>query len=174
MKSIPLTNGFSAIVDDSDFGMVSMHKWHAKVQKRADGSTVVYARRNVRRDGKQHSEYLHRSIIGAQCGVYVDHANGNTLDNTRENIRTCNNTENQRNRVPRSGCRSGYKGVSFYSRDRKWRAFIKFEGKQHCLGYFHSEIEAAKAYDAAAHKHFGQFARPNFQETAQMMREEGD
>lgn len=57
---------------------------------------------------------------------------------------------------------SKYVGVSWFKRDSKWRAYLKQNGKQFHLGYFASEIEAAKAYDKKALKLFGEFACINF------------
>ena len=53
---------------------------------------------------------------------------------------------------------SGYKGVSWYKRDRKWQAGIKVNGKFIYLGLFNDPKEAHEAYIKAAKKHFGEFA----------------
>lgn len=63
-----------------------------------------------------------------------------------------------------NGITSQYKGVDWHKRDDKWRARIKVGGKRKYLGLFENEIDAAKAYDAAALKHFGEYANPNFKE----------
>jgi len=57
---------------------------------------------------------------------------------------------------------SKYKGVHWHKLHKKWAARITFERKQIHLGYFLSEIEAAKAYDRAAIKYHGEFAYLNF------------
>lgn len=57
---------------------------------------------------------------------------------------------------------SKYLGVSWFKRDSNWRAWLKYNGKQIHLGYFDNDINAAKAYDQAARKYFGDFAKTNF------------
>ena len=106
---------------------------------------------------------LHRALLNAPTGVFVDHRNGNTLDNRRINLRTCTHAENNRNS---RGFGRWMKGVSLDARmaSRPWRAGIKYEGRQITIGYFATEIEAALAYDAKARELFGEFARLNFQQ----------
>ena len=58
--------------------------------------------------------------------------------------------------------RSRYKGVSWYNRGKRWNARIHVNRKEKFLGIFADEIEAAKAYDRAARKYFGEFAELNF------------
>ena len=77
-------------------------------------------------------------------------------------------TEESRERVSkahrgrkRHGSTSKFRGVSWFKRDACWRAWIKYQQKQKHLGYFHNEIEAAKAYNEAAKKYFKEFAYLN-------------
>lgn len=166
MKIIPLTRGYSAIVDDQDYERVSAHKWYALAGKaRTDGSSVVYAVRNVpRADGGQTKKYLHSFILGTPKDMYTDHANGDGLDNRRANLRTCSSAENQHNKRPRANGTSRFKGVDWDKGCRKWRARIKLGGVLIYLGRFTCESDAAKAYDAAALRYFDKFARPNFKQ----------
>lgn len=167
MKSVPLSKGFCATVDDEDYQRVMQHKWHAKVVKRSDGSERVYAQRSVWKDGKQQTVKLHRFILESASGKEVDHINGNGLDNTRANLRLVSRRENMRNRMPQRfndgvETRSSFKGVSWHSRNKAWRAQIGHEGKMIHLGNFPTEEAAAHAYDSAARELFGEFAKPNF------------
>lgn len=92
----------------------------------------------------------------------VDHINGNGLDNKLKNLRICTNQENQQNRYNQSNNKSGYKGVGWHKTTKKWRARISINNQLIHLGLFQNKIEAAKAYDIMASKHFGNFAKLNF------------
>lgn len=117
-------------------------------------------------NGRMVQRRFHRVIMSAPSGMQVDHINGNTLDNRRCNLRICTSAENGRNRKPRKGGSSGYKGVCWNKPAQKWQARIMVGGKSISLGYFDDEVEAARAYDAAACEFHGDFARLNFQASA--------
>ena len=93
----------------------------------------------------------------------VDHIDGNSLNDRVENLRWATSQENAQNRKGYSGGSSIYKGISFDKRMKKWRARITLNNKLNHLGFFDCEIEAHKAYDEAAKKYFGQFAKINAQ-----------
>jgi hypothetical protein len=93
---------------------------------------------------------------------FVDHINGNKLDNRACNLRPCSNAENLRNSAPRRGS-STFKGVCFHKQNKNWVASITLDGQTRHLGSFSSEIDAAKAYDAAATQLHGEYARLNFE-----------
>jgi len=160
MKQIPLTQGKVALVDDVDFKELSKHKWCA--YKR--GSTFYAARNQPLGNGKRKTIRMHRQIMDALGGVFTDHANHDGLDNQRSNLRSCTNSENQRNRLPQRGGTSEYKGVSWNKAKKKWVAGIQHNNKVIHLGCFNSEREAAKTYDKKAKELFGEFANPNFKE----------
>ena len=153
MKHIILTRNKFAIVDDDKFEWLNQWKWCA-----LKGVHTYYA---VCYQGKNFV-YMHRLILNAQKGQDTDHRNHNGLDNRIENIRLCTQSQNLANSRKRKNCSSKYKGVHYFKRARKWTAQIRFKQKQIHLGYFNSEIEAAKAYDKKAIKVFGEFARINF------------
>jgi hypothetical protein len=96
----------------------------------------------------------------------TDHRNGNGLDNQMLNLRPATDAENSRNRGPRPGSTSCYKGVNWYKRSGKWQAGVRYGGVTRHLGYFADETEAARAYDSAARVAFGEFAWLNFPEVA--------
>lgn len=158
MKKIPLTKGYVALVDDEDYERVAIHKWCAAFRSSKDGGVKVYAKRSVRKPGGiQKSLYLHRTIMNAPDGIEVDHINGDPLDNQRSNMRMCTHAENLRNQRPQTGGTSKHRGVSWCKRDARWQVHIKVNGKRLYLGNFTDEDDAARAYDAAAVQHFGEF-----------------
>ncbi len=102
---------------------------------------------------------LARLITGALPGMIVDHINGDTLDNRRANLRVCTMAQNVRNRKKPRTNTSGYKGVHWMPRHKKWMAKITCAGKHIFLGLFDDPAEAHAAYCAAAKKYHGDFAR---------------
>ena len=95
-------------------------------------------------------------------GTHVDHINGDRLDNRRFNLRLCTNQQNQMNKTKRVGSSSRFKGVYFQKTSRKWVAAIQKDRKLKHIGLFSDELDAARAYDAAAKEAFGEFAWLNF------------
>ncbi len=160
MKTIELTQGQVAIVDDTDWAELSVHKWCAHWYVRGHAFYAAHGALIV--NGKKTPTQMHRIIMGAQKGQQVDHINHNTLDNRRENLRLCTHTENQHNQKPRTGGSSIYKGVCLYKDSNKWGARIQINGQSHWLGVFSDEHVAALAYDAAARKLHGDYAYLNF------------
>lgn len=158
MKRIPLTQNQFALVDDADFEELSKHKWYATKTKYG-GFTAV---RNTK--DKTKSRFMHRQIMNAPKGKEVDHINHDTLDNRRCNLRVCTRSENNRNSKKMKNTSSKYKGVSWYKTCKNWAAKIYINKKNLHIGYFSSEVEAAKAYDKKARDHFGTFANLNFPE----------
>jgi hypothetical protein len=154
---IPLTSGLEAKVDASDYHKVSRHCWYAK-----NARGYMYASRDALVNGKRKRIMMHRMLLGARLGQMVDHRNTDTLDNRRQNLRFCTKATNGMNGKSHTGSTSIYKGVYWSTHHKKWIAAIKSGGSKNYLGYFHNQIRAAKAYDVAAHKLFGEFARPNF------------
>lgn len=157
MSTVPLTQGYCALVDDADFDRVmAAGPWQATPSR----GGRVYAQRHVRRrDGRKTSQKLHTFLTG---WPEVDHRNGDGLNNRRENLRRVSRTQNNANARLRKDSTSGFKGVSWQKRDRTWYARIVVSGQRRFLGCFRTAEEAARAYDAAARELFGEFARPNF------------
>jgi hypothetical protein len=147
-----------AIIDPEDYERLTRYEWHFSQNKKKK----YYA---VRLAGWKNIS-MHREIINAPPGKFVDHINGNGLDNRKKNLRFVTATENSRNCKKRSSpTTSKYKGVSKVKKNNKWRAYINTpKSKYNHLGYFHNEIDAAKAYDKAAKELFGEFASPNLKE----------
>jgi len=159
MKKIKLTKGKCAIVDDADYEELSKYKWHANVSRRTS-----YASRVIKRNGKETKIQMHREILGlGNPRIFVDHKDGNGLNNQRDNLRTCTPKENTLNRRSREGRASKYKGVWWDKRKKKWAVTIGINNRSNWLGVFDNEDEAAIVYDNAALKHYGAFAFVNFE-----------
>lgn len=157
-RTIPLTKGLLAIVDDEDYErLIGLGKWQAK-----GGPSSMYAVRNRwTSEGVCITDRMHRLLVpGAQI---VDHINGDGLDNRKANLRSASQVENARNRRVRIDAETAFKGVKRTGRQSNpWRAVIRHGGAQIHLGVFPTVEDAARAYDAAARTHHGEFARLNF------------
>jgi hypothetical protein len=148
-RCIPLTRGLWAIVDESDYEWLSKYSWQAVHTRRG----LMYARRRM--NGKRVS--MHRLLVDAE---EVDHINGNTLDNRRCNLRPATHAQNIRNSARKGN--SGYRFKGVYLSGKRWHIRITVDGRQVSHGPYQSEEDAARAYDAAARTHYGEFARLNF------------
>ena len=156
MIQIPLRNRAGeviafAVISDADAPLAESN-WY--LHKKG------YATRQQPGGGRNRKLMLHRVILNAPARVKVDHINRDTLDNRRENLRLASDAGNCQNRTLAKNNRSGFKGVR---RDRgKWRAIIHTAGRWIHLGHYSKAEEAARAYDLAAIKFYGEFASPNF------------
>lgn len=150
MRRIKLTHGAYAFIDDEDFNKLSKNRWHLTV-----GGYV----RSAQTGNNSKKILMHREIMGAKKGQFIDHINGNPLDNRKENLRFCTHAENRlNNKMPITNS-TGFKGI--YFQDNKWTVRIKVRHKQIYLGRYSSKLDAAKAYQLAAHNLLGAFARGN-------------
>ena len=137
-----------AIIDTEDYDKAKKYRWravHGHIQ--AVGGTI----------------YLHRLIMDAPRGVLVDHINHDKADNRKKNLRFATNQQNIQNQIAhgRKNNTSGYKGVDYDKKRRKWRARIYLDNKAITLGRFNSRRDAARAYNKAAFKLYGDFASTN-------------
>lgn len=107
--------------------------------------------------------YLHQAIFIYHHGYlpkYIDHVNGNSLDNRIENLREANQSLNIANSILSKANTSGYKGVVWRKDTNKWAAQITKNRKNYSLGSFENIEDAANAYKIASKNMFGEFARP--------------
>lgn len=154
IRYIALTQGRYAIVDAADYDMLNRYRWCTSGKGRR-----AYAARGHK--GKHVS--MHRFLMKPPKGMVVDHINGNGLDNRRCNLRICTQQQNLYNSRPK-GKSSRFKGPCWDKSRQKWVVLIRYEGRNHMIGRFDDEIEAARAYDRKAYELFGEYAWLNFPE----------
>ena len=145
--------GKSILVDDSDYEYVNKINWSL------DSRGYAFFKRRI--NGKQKTQRCHRYIMQPMREEYVDHKNGNRLDNRRSNLRICTLSQNSCNmKIPNHNT-SGYKGVNLVRRTGKWRAYIKLHQKFIHLGNYQTKEEAALVYNLNSIKYHGEFGRLN-------------
>lgn len=144
-----------ALVDIEDYERVTRSKWGLDGRGYARATTLKFLAAHHRR--------MHAYVLRVQPGERIDHINGDTLDNRKQNLRLATAAQNSRNsRRPNIvGKTSRFKGVCWTVDGDCWLANITADGQQHRLGRFSSEEDAARAYDEAALRLFGEFARTN-------------
>ena len=155
MKEIKLTQDKVALVDDEDYERVNQYKWSAK-----KCGKLYYASRHYYVDSKRTTQCMHQFILqDADKKLMIDHRDGDGLNNQKYNLReNTSRSQNLQNQKPKD---NKLKGTTFYN--NKYRAQIRpAKNTILHLGYFDTEIEAAKAYDEAARLYFGEYARCNF------------
>jgi hypothetical protein len=150
-------------VDESDYISFNLDSYNWRP---TTGRKIVYA---VASKGGQEI-LLHRLVMGlldSPRSIYVDHRDRDGLNNSRTNLRITNSRGNQRNAKKHlyQNLTSPYKGVSWRGKRYKskpWMVRIGLPGRAYKhLGYYSTEIEAAKAYNRAATELFGEFAYLN-------------
>lgn len=160
VKLIPLTKGQVAKVSDERYEELNRHKWAARWNP---STSSYYAQRTEYvgrcRAGKRTIQ-MHRVILGLKAGdPDVDHWNGDTLDNQDDNLRPAGDGDNAKNRRKNKNNSSGFKGVSFREKSKRWMAQIQSNGKKQHLGYHATRELAHAAYCEAATKLHGSFAK---------------
>jgi hypothetical protein len=150
MKEIHLNNGMVALVDDEDFGYLNRWKWTA-----VKHINTYYATRGDYKGGCNKHLRLHRVVLGVyNDNAIIDHADGNGLNNQKNNLRVCKHMQNRHNSV--GWGESKYPGVT--KRGKKWMARIRPFGKYYHLGTYNTEQEAANAYAKKAQELYGEFS----------------
>jgi hypothetical protein len=145
MAIIYTSKGVPFEVSDSDKEMVSKYTWRLIVKK--------YLATRI--EGK--SVYLHRLLMNPPQGMWVDHIDGNTFNNKRENLRVCTPSQNGMNRGAQANNSHGYKGITQDKRDGIWCANIRSHGKDKYLGRFKTAELAYEFRCLAAEMLHGEF-----------------
>jgi len=154
---IPLTKGQFVLVDEEDYEELSKYNWHSDSNN--------YAVRESRINKTRLRFIMHRQIMNFPSKKFeIDHINMNQLDNRKTNLRLATHQQNNVNKGNRIDNKTGYKGIYWEKSRNKWQAHIEVNQKKIHLGRFAIKEDAARAYDTAAKKHFGEFARLNFPE----------
>lgn len=151
IATIPLNDGALALVDARHMSVLKCYAW----MKHRDG--YAYGKVNEK------NVYLHRLVYELEFGVHgdlVDHISGQRLDCRIANLRKATHSENRRNTKKVRGS-SKYIGVYYNKKREKWCASIQHEGKNKHIGYYDVELDAAKAYNAMAMLHYGDYAKLN-------------
>lgn len=162
MVELRIRTGETVLIDDDDMPLVSGFSWRSKTNDKGSSSVCGQSPAG---SGLPRIVQLHRLIMGID-GPDVDHINGDVFDNRRCNLRHCSKAQNNANRGRTKNNRSGFKGVYWHKTKRAWQAEIEALGRRHRLGSYPDPTEAAKAYDDAAKRLHGEFARLNFPEAA--------
>ncbi len=164
MKTVPLhgknARGRVALVDDEDYELVMQYRWWVQERTTPGHRSGPYARTDAGKYPVRQALFMHNLLAGPR----PDHIDGDGLNNQRANLRPATAGQNGVNKRKRTRATSRYVGVSWNRMQKKWHARITSEGLTRSLGYFSSQEDAARAYDAAARRVFGEFARVNFPE----------
>jgi len=149
VKYINLTRGKKTTVDDENYDWLNRYSWQAQ-----KGKTTWYA---VHKDWKgQTMFYMHRFILSASNSEWVDHKNGNGLDNQKKNLRKCTSAQNAWNGRIGGSNRWGIRGV-YETKNGRWYSQICINGIRKHLGVFKTKEEAGEAYKKAAKQLHGEF-----------------
>lgn len=156
MKEIQVKGGHVTQVDNDIYERLGAWRWWT-----VRSGKLLYVRGWNRETCKR--VLMHRLILGIENSPkdFGDHKDGNTFNNLRSNLRVASKQQNAHNRKSRTDTSSHHKGVSFDKSKRNWRAQIYVGGKTIYIGIFVEERLAAEAYNQAAIKYFGEYARPN-------------
>lgn len=155
MKEIFLTKGKVALVDDEDYEYLSQWKWYChhsgyavRNGKKGESSWVnSFDRGHISMARSIMDMSYTRGLIIKGSDLTVDHINHNRLDNRRCNLQVVNRIFNGKRRIKPKHNTSGYKGVSWETRESKFRSDAHSDCVRVFIGYYNCPIAAALSYD---------------------------
>lgn len=136
-------NESEILVDPEDTALLEAYRWQID---------RGYVKRVEKRNGKARVIYLHRELLAASAGVYVDHINGNRSDNRRSNIRIVTGAENGQNRPTPARSNTGYRGVHWHARRKQWESHAIINDKRPNVSRFHRWCSSLEEAVRAAHE----------------------
>lgn len=152
-REIPLTQGKVALVSDHRFAFLSQFVWYAHKNRHGKWYAVRSVGKNM--------VWMHRVIMNPPDNMEVDHRDGDGLNNQDENLRIATHAQNMINsKKIRANNTTGYRGI--FRKRKKWVAQVQKHGKCVFSKTYPTAEEAARGYDQAARRHFGEFAVLNF------------
>ena len=148
---------------DPKTGVFTWRAGQRRAGRRAGTISKGYRQIQIKIDGKAFGFKEHRIawlfVHGEWPADQIDHINGDRADNRIANLRPATNSLNMANRKLNTNSASGAKGVCWHNGSQRWRARLQFDGKRIHLGDFKNKEAAEIAYEAAAKRHFGEYAR---------------
>lgn len=108
--------------------------------------------------------HAHRLVINAgdyNVNNQVDHINGNTLDNRKENLRIVTSRQNGLNSSIRKDNTSGVTGVCWDKKKQQWCVRVYENEVAIYLGYFDKFEDAIKARIKGEEKYYGEYSYKN-------------
>ncbi len=154
-KMIQLSRDKVALVSDQDYEELLQWRWgfHGKYAHRVEWIKGG--------KGKMKHFYMHRQIMNTPTGFDTDHINGDKLDNRRENLRISSRSQNNANMSKLSNNTSGFRGVSWDRRAKKWQARLNKDSQLVYCARFDTKEAAARAYNQKSLELHGEFAKLN-------------
>ena len=155
IKTFKNNKCFEFLIDDEDYAIIKEWDVFSPVE---NGNGGIYLRLTKNFDFYKIQTYFHRYILNCPTNMFVDHINGNTLDNTKNNLRIVSSVENRWNTKKLKNKSSIYIGVIWCKYKKRWKA----KCNNVYLGLFDNEKLAAFAYDTYCRNYRGEYSKLNF------------